>query len=389
MSQNDDRGSNGVRASSDGRPIGVFIGLTVLDVVSQVSRYPTSNEKVTASAQLICAGGPAANAAVTFAALGGCAVLITAIGSSGPGMLARHDLETHGVTVIDLAPQDFSMAVSSITVTASTGDRSIVSMDGGTSQVVPDVDSDAFARAATFLADCNAVLVDGHHPELARAALRLVPAHVNVVVDAGRWKKQFEWILPLTTCVVASQDFDDPFGWVPHDANEVPGLAKLMVRTRGAGAVGWWSEGTSGEVTAQKVTAVDTSGAGDAFHGAFVFYAARTFQIAQQGASRWGVADLQSAHGLHSAHSGHDAGAWPAAGSQQANGLQSNPDARDIDVVSTIEFASSVASLKVQSFGTRSWFEGLNPSALWSGFTPNVMHVPAGKSGINESARET
>ena len=52
-------------------PVGVFVGLTVLDVVHRVTALPGRNEKITALSQFLAAGGPAANAAVIFAALGG------------------------------------------------------------------------------------------------------------------------------------------------------------------------------------------------------------------------------------------------------------------------------------------------------------------------------
>src|SRR5690625_5828251 len=64
------------------RPRGVFAGLATLDVIHRVDASPGPDEKVTALSQFVAAGGPAANAAVTFAALGGHAVLLTALGRS-------------------------------------------------------------------------------------------------------------------------------------------------------------------------------------------------------------------------------------------------------------------------------------------------------------------
>jgi sugar/nucleoside kinase (ribokinase family) len=55
------------------------------------------NEKQTALTQEIVAGGPAANAAVTFALLGGDAELVTDLGRHPLAELARQDLMTHGV----------------------------------------------------------------------------------------------------------------------------------------------------------------------------------------------------------------------------------------------------------------------------------------------------
>ncbi len=53
------------------KPAGLFLGSTTLDLVHYVDRFPAPDEKLEADARRIGAGGPAANAAATFAALGG------------------------------------------------------------------------------------------------------------------------------------------------------------------------------------------------------------------------------------------------------------------------------------------------------------------------------
>src|SRR5262249_1342223 len=65
-------------------PHGLFAGLATLDLVHTLERPLGPDEKSVALRQDIAAGGPAANAAVTFAALGGDAVLGTAPGAHPP-----------------------------------------------------------------------------------------------------------------------------------------------------------------------------------------------------------------------------------------------------------------------------------------------------------------
>lgn len=258
------------------RPRGVFVGLTVLDILSRVQHAPAQNEKVTALRQDIAAGGPAANAAVTFAALGGDAVLVTALGEGAPSDLARADLESHGVRIIDCAPPSFALGVSSITVIDGNGDRSVVSTDGGS--VVVELESNAAAAVSEGLAGAGVVLADGHHPEMLRAVLALVPSDIPVVVDAGRWKPQFEWILEPDRHIVASADFTDPHGWIPSDGSTPSGrlAGGVVVQTHGAGPIAWHAFGATGEVPAHSVRAVDTLGAGDAFHGGYAYGVALT-----------------------------------------------------------------------------------------------------------------
>ena len=59
---------------------GIFVGLSTIDVVYRVNRFPTPNSKVAAQSQDVFVGGPATNAAIAFAHLGGKPALVTAAG---------------------------------------------------------------------------------------------------------------------------------------------------------------------------------------------------------------------------------------------------------------------------------------------------------------------
>ena len=101
------------------RPRGVFVGLATVDLVHRVAVPVGVDDKVTALSQEIVAGGPAANAAVTFALLGGDAVLVTDLGSHPLAESARRDLAAFGVGVRAVEPDIPSApAVSSIRVLA-------------------------------------------------------------------------------------------------------------------------------------------------------------------------------------------------------------------------------------------------------------------------------
>ena len=56
------------RPPSTTRPVGLFCGLAVVDVIQLVQAPPGPDDKIVALDQLIAAGGPATNAAVAFAA---------------------------------------------------------------------------------------------------------------------------------------------------------------------------------------------------------------------------------------------------------------------------------------------------------------------------------
>lgn len=239
-----------------GAPIGVFVGLATLDLIQHVSPVPAADAKATASWQQLCGGGPALNAAVTFAALGGRATLVTRLGRSPVADLVRADLAAHAVTVVDMADRadaaadvdaapdgatetaadDYALAVSAIAVDPERGTRQIVSTDAGRVRTPCDR---LPAQVADLVTRADVVLLDGHHPDLAVASLSALDgggtpeaaaprgtapsstARVPVVLDAGRWKPAMAGILPSCTDVICSDAFrlPDP---LPEPSSDPP-----------------------------------------------------------------------------------------------------------------------------------------------------------------------
>jgi sugar/nucleoside kinase (ribokinase family) len=309
----------------------VCVGLATVDLVQRVARMPGTDEKVEALSAEVAAGGPATNAAVTAAALGAEVTLVTAVGAHALGGLIRADLDACGVTLLDATPGTGSPPpVSAVTVLDLTGQRTIVSRNARDVAVAVPPE---FARV---LATADAVLVDGHHPALARAAAR---GGRRLVVDAGSWRPVFADVLPRadvvacsaafrlpeaadpkaapqaaqaadpTTALQAAQAADpttalqaaqaaDPTTALqaaqaadPTTALQAAQAADPEATLRAAGAkdteaalraagvrrgaithgpepVRWWSGDAAGELAVPPVAAVDTAGAGDAFHGA-------------------------------------------------------------------------------------------------------------------------
>jgi len=125
------------------------------------------------------------------------------------------------------------------------------------------------------VADADVVLVDGHHPLIARAAAGHAAARATtLVVDAGRWKPVMSDIVPHATDMVCSNDFRMP-GADDSAATAVALVrsgVRTVVTTHGGDPVEWWSDGQSGSVPVEPVVVVDTLGAGDAFHGAYSYF---------------------------------------------------------------------------------------------------------------------
>lgn len=234
----------------------LLVGLCTVDVVQRVDELPIPGRKVQSRSVEVAAGGPATNAAVTVAALGGSATLVTVLGAHPLADLAREDLRACGVAVRDAAPEYAGPPpVSAVAVRERDGERTVVSNNGA---ALPEA-----AVPGEGLPDADAVLVDGHHPVLALAAARWARERgVAMVVDAGSWRPVFDELLPLADVVACSAQFSAPEGAL----RDVP----LVITTAGPAPVRWRSADAWGEVAVPWVQARDTLGAGDVWHGALV-----------------------------------------------------------------------------------------------------------------------
>ncbi|WP_431874044.1 PfkB family carbohydrate kinase [Amycolatopsis sacchari] len=237
----------------------LLAGLCTIDVVQRVAELPAPGEKVQSLSVAVAAGGPATNAAVTVAALGGKATLLTVLGSHPLAGLARADLAACGVEVVDVAP-DFAEppALSAVAVRDRDGERTVVSRNAAHSPAV--------TGEPWVVEDVSAVLVDGHHPALALGTARWARARgIPVVLDAGSWKPVLDDLLPLVDIAACSAHFRAP----------APDLLErgvhTVITTAGPEPVRWRTATGAGEVPVPAVDARDTLGAGDVWHGALAY----------------------------------------------------------------------------------------------------------------------
>lgn len=246
--------------------IGVFVGRSTLDVVYACEQLPDRDGKIDARSSYVVGGGPALNAAVAFAGLGGRARLCSVIGEGVAADWARADVGRYGVEVFDAAGGELDvLPVSSVFLTGSS--RAIVNQPLPPRSGEPD--GEILERL--FATRPDIVLSDGHLPELAVPVLRRArEARVPTVLDGGSWKPWTPELLPLIDIAIVSNRFR-----APADEGTSDPLALLhqtvaaVAVTNGPRPIRWSTGGASGELAPPAVEAVDTLGAGDIFHGAF------------------------------------------------------------------------------------------------------------------------
>jgi len=247
----------------------VFVGLSTVDVVYSLDRFPSANSKVMALSQDIYVGGPATNASVTFSYLGRTPTLVTVVGCHSLANVVEQELRRYSIRMIDLNPGfENAPVISSISVNKA-GERNIISANA------TRVNALAAQIDEGVLTDCSVVLVDGHYMQACQLWAEAARARgVPVVLDGGSWKGGTEELLKKVETAICSADFlpplcrteDDVFNYLKSH-----GVTNIAI-TRGAEPVRFVSPTASGVVQVPQVTVADTMGAGDIFHGAFCYF---------------------------------------------------------------------------------------------------------------------
>ncbi len=247
----------------------ICLGHAALDRVYRIEAFPPAPTKVRAIEHIESGGGMAANAAATIARLGGKCELWSRVGEDDAGVRIRTGLKAFGVDARHVQMFEEGRSSTSAIIVDGAGERLIVgnrdtNMPSGTSWLPLE-----------RVADASAVLADVRWLEGVRALFtRARAASVATVLDADLGAREaLGEILSLTDYAIFSEPALRDFA--PKLAPELAleRVLTLGVRhagvTRGAGGYLWTDGAGFKDVPAFHVEAVDTTGAGDAFHGAF------------------------------------------------------------------------------------------------------------------------
>ena len=247
---------------------GAFVGLCGLDAVYYgVDCMPEENSKKKINDYSIAIGGPAANAAITYAKLGGEAYLVTRIGDSLEGTLLKSKLKELNIRVIDLdaGNKSSNCNISFVYVNKTNGTRTIFSGQSSPSNCC-SVDFEDIIKKADF------VLYDGNLPQAEGQMIRHIDYYdKDLVIDAGSYKQGCSECFYRATAVISSETFMDLEGNDIFDLQRKYGLS-YVAKTRGEKSIIYNDCQVIGEIDIPSVKVVDSLGAGDVIHGAFCYF---------------------------------------------------------------------------------------------------------------------
>ncbi len=241
------------------------VGNASFDITMSAPHHPAADEKMRAQALDLAGGGPAANASVQVCRLGGRAGFVGYLGDDLFGRLHRDDLRAEGVDCDQLHLGAEPSAISQI-LAKPDGQRSVVHYRASGAVLTEDA-------VRLQAGACRVVLFDGHEPRLSpRLCQQARHLGIATVLDAGSLHPGTEALAMQVDHLVASVRFACDWTGAPDAESACVSLAREhdhVVVTDGARGL-WWSDGGRiRHMASFPVEAVDSTGAGDAFHGAF------------------------------------------------------------------------------------------------------------------------
>lgn len=252
----------------------VGIGASTLDRFIVVDHFPTGREVQQAISSTTDGGGPVATALATAGKYGSCTVMIDRIGDDMVGRYILEDFQKYNVNTEGIqVDADAKSGTATILVKEKTGERAVF-FERSTAP-----DPEFLSDYQGLIENASIVHINGRHRHLMRTAIDIARQSGTIISLDGGAQRYDEDMKPITESshvVIVARDYAEKYTGttnleeacrIIHDRG-----ALIAGVTDGAnGSYFVWPDGTAYRCQPfPQEHVVDTTGAGDSFHGAFL-----------------------------------------------------------------------------------------------------------------------
>lgn len=242
----------------------VVVGSLNLDFVVQADRFPQKGETLMGTGSTMSFGGKGANQAVCAAKLGAEVSMIGCLGKDANGDIMLENMKKYGIDTNGIERTDTASGIAQITIAEN--DNTIIIVSGANDQVSKEqidrcknqiLDADLVMLQLEIPLDTVAYVIELCHKHQVKTILNPAPA-VELGMDI------IDRVTYLTPNEIeVEQIFKDKL------ENVLPLYPNKMIVTAGSRGVYYHDGKALRNIQPKPVNVVDTTGAGDAFNGAF------------------------------------------------------------------------------------------------------------------------
>jgi len=255
------------------------VGISVIDHIMTLEGFKSCEGSFHCEDYIVEGGGMAATALCAASKLGAETRLFSKIGDDVNGALIleglrEFDVDSRGVVSV-MGKQS---TVSFVMVDCESGEKQFFSQ-----WIKPAYNSD-IDLDCSMLSDSSILLLDGHWTEGALQAAKWAKENgVPVVADFKRLYKNIESLFPYIDYFIVPKFFAEEISGKEDIMDILQELTTLQngipVITMGHEGVSYLDKGELKHIPAFKINSVDSTGAGDAFHGAFCHFLDKGFNL--------------------------------------------------------------------------------------------------------------
>ncbi len=245
------------------------LGIAPVDILMQLKEYPKAGGKADAEKTTIQGGGPIPTAMVTLSRLGKKPALLAVVGNDVFGKFAIDELKNEKVDTSLIITKKKPSAFAVGWVEKKSGRRSIV-LDMNIAVSAKDVKLNKLPKV-------RSVHLDGRYlPACLKLARWAKGNNVPIIMDVGSIRNDVSSLFPLVDHLVCAEEYALPF---TRSKTVKAAIGKLKTKCNGTivvtsgtkGSIGLGNETGFVKQRAFKLKAVDTTGAGDVYHGAYIY----------------------------------------------------------------------------------------------------------------------
>ena len=256
----------------------LVIGNATYDVTFPVETFPVENTKNRVDNKVECGGGPAYNAAYLLGKWGMDTTFAGIIGHDIFGAKIAKQLQSVNIDIKYIqVSSEFPTTNAFIIANTSVGSRTVLTYKPGTMKM-KDFELDF---------EPDVILVDGQEYDMSVKFINKYPNAVSII-DAGRPKEHIIELSKMADYVVCSKEFAEEVTQIKinEEKDQIDLYKKMDSLFKGKVIITLEAKGALYKYNNQikrmpsiEVKAVDSTGAGDIFHGAFTYAIANGYNV--------------------------------------------------------------------------------------------------------------